>query len=168
MFVETNLSFYVALFLILLLTSLTAQGLLLQRMQPWSSTCSQVAPGNGIFDGDIHSTFFNFGGAMLTSGGGSSSGGGSLWWSSFFTQLRLRPVVEVFLLLLLLCSPCPLWWSDGYWHRPVHTAMQLSEQVSYLLCTRPRVRSPRTTILVGNRPSSTSSIFREEEVAALF
>jgi len=137
MFVETNLSFYVALFLILLLTSLTAQGLLLQRMQPWSSTCSQVAPGNGIFDGDIHSTFFNFGGAMLTSGGGSSSGGGSLWWSSFFTQLRLRPVVEVFLLLLLLCSPCPLWWSVGYWHRPVHTATQLNRLSTDLLATSP-------------------------------
>ena len=45
MFVETNLSFYMALFLFLLLTSLTAQGLSLQEMQPWSTTCSQVAPG---------------------------------------------------------------------------------------------------------------------------
>ena len=125
------------LFLFLLLTSLTAQGLLLQRMQPWTTTCSQVAPGNGIFDGDIHSTFFNFGGAILTSGGGSSSGGASLWWSSFFTQLRLRPVVEVLSLTTAAVLTLSAVVERCVWHRPVHTAMQLSKQVSYLLCTGP-------------------------------
>ena len=113
MFVETNPSFYMVLFLFLLLTSLTVQGLLLQRMQPWPTTCSQVAPGNGIFDGDIHSTFFQ------------------LWWSYAYFWWRFIfwwsfSMVEFFLhssfgfaqwwwrfflLLLLLCSPCPLWWS---------------------------------------------------------
>ena len=70
------------------------------------------------------------------------AGGASLWWSSFFTQLRLRPVVEVLSLttaaVLTLSAVVERW----VWHRPVHTAMQLSKQVSYLLCTRPRVRSP--------------------------
>jgi len=123
------------------LASLTAQGLSLQGMQPWTTTCSQV-----FFD--VISNFAVF----------------QLWWRSAFNGLQLMVELSFwwsysshsfglhsgggFLLLLLLCSPCPLWWSDGYWHRPVHTATQLNRLSTDLLATSPRVRSPLTTILV--------------------
>ena len=93
MFVETNLSFILAL-IYFSWHSLTAQGLSLQEMQPWTTTCSQV-----FFDVINNLLFFNFGGAFLLVEL-------SVWWSysshSFgFTQWwRFR-----FLLLLLLCSP---------------------------------------------------------------
>ena len=60
------------------------------------------------------------------------------------------------------------WYFVGYWHRPVHTAMQLSKQVSYLLCIGPGFDPHWQPSWLASRPSSTSSIFREEEVAALF
>lgn len=103
--------------------------------------------------------FFNFGGDLPLMDF-------NLWWSfpsggAILHTASAYTVVEVFLLLLLLCSPCPLWWSVGYWHRPVHTATQLNRLSTDLLATSPRVRSPLTTIF---GLSSTSSIFREEEV----
>jgi len=136
------------------LASLTAQGLSLQGMQPWTTTCSQV-----FFD--VISNFAIF----------------QLWWRSAFNGLQLMVELSFWWSysshsfglhsggLLLLCSPCPLWWSVGYWHRPVHTATQLNRLSTDLLATSPRVRSPLTTIF---GLSSTSSIFREEEVVALF
>ena len=86
----------------------------------------------------------------------------------FFLQLRLRPVVEVFLLLLLLCSPCLLWWSVVC---GTVQFTQLSSSVSKsLTCYAKAPGSIPTDNHPGwqDRPSSTSSIFREEEVAALF
>ena len=41
--------------------SLTAQGLSLQEMQPWSTTCSQVAPLDSLMVIQQLATFFNFG-----------------------------------------------------------------------------------------------------------
>ena len=67
----------------------------------------------------------------------------SFWWSfpsggAILHTASAYTVVEVFLLLLLLlCSPCPLWWSVGYWHRPVHTATQLNRLSTDLLATGP-------------------------------
>ena len=90
--------------------------------------------------------FFNFGGDLPLMDF-------NLWWSfpsggAILHTASAYTVVEVFLLLLLLCSPCPLWWSVGYWHRPVHTATQLNRLSTDLLATDSRVRSPLTTILV--------------------
>ena len=50
------------------------------------------------------------------------------------------------------------------WHRPVHTAAQPSRLSPDLLATGPGFDPRLTTILVATWPSSTSSIFREEEV----
>jgi len=123
------------------LASLTAQGLSLQGMQPWTTTCSQV-----FFDVISNFLFFNFGGDLPLMDF-------NLWWSFPSDGVILHTASALhsgggFLLLLLLCSPCPLWWSDGYWHRPVHTATQLNRLSTDLLATDSRVRSPLTTILV--------------------
>ena len=98
MFANWSWFLYFGSYLFLLLASLTAQELSLQEMQPWSTTCSQVAPLDSLMVIQQLTVF-------------------QLWWRStfggafllvefFFTQLRLCPVVEIsFLLLLLLCSP---------------------------------------------------------------
>ena len=91
--------------------SLTAQGLSLQEMQLWTTTCSQV-----FFDVINNLLFFNFGGDLLLVGFQHLVEiyfGGVLllvelwlWWSSSSHSFSFCPVVGIsFLLLLLLCSP---------------------------------------------------------------
>mmetsp|Transcript_19837 Transcript_19837/g.44134 ORF Transcript_19837/g.44134 Transcript_19837/m.44134 type:complete len:149 (+) Transcript_19837:45-491(+) len=70
--------------------------------------------------------------------------GFNIWWSfvyggvsSSHTAQLLPSGGDFFSPTTAAVLTCPLWWSDGYWHRPVHTAMQLSKQVSYLLCIGP-------------------------------
>ena len=67
----------------------------------------------------------------------------------FFLQLRLRPVVEVLSLTTAAVLTLSAVVERCVWHRPVHTAMQLSKQVSYLLCTGPGFDPRVTTILVA-------------------
>ena len=91
--------------------SLTAQGLSFAGNEPWTTTCSQVAPLDSLMVIN-NLLYFNFGGAfflmeILHTASALHSGG-------------------CFLLLLLLCSPCPLWWSVAcgiVWFTQLHSSM---------------------------------------------
>ena len=96
---------------------------------------------HGFFDGYIQQLikyllYFNFGGDLPLMEL-------NFWWSFtsggvlLHTASALPSGGDFFSLTTAAVLTCPLWWSVVYWHRPVHTAMQLSKQVSYLLCIGP-------------------------------
>ena len=130
MFMETNLSFILAL-IYFSWHSLTAQGLSLQEMQPWTTTCSQV-----FFDVIGNLLFFQ------------------LWWRSTFDGLQLLVELSFWWSSSSHSFGFAQWWRFRFsyycccahlsavverclWHRLVHTATQLSKQGPDLLATGP-------------------------------
>ena len=97
-----------------------------------------------------------------------------IWWSYLsggvflFTQLQLCPVVGISLLLLLLLCSSVRCGGALVLASSTHTAITVQSSRSLTYQPPARVRSPLTTILVGNTGrSSTSSTLSEEEVVAL-
>ena len=134
-------------------------------MQPWSTTtCSQ----DGFFDVYQQLTLFQ------------------LWWRSTFDGVQLLVELSYWWSSSSHSFGFAQWWRFRFsyyycccahlsamverclWHRLVHTATQLSKQVPDLLATGPGFDPHWQPSGWQHWPSSTSYIFREEEVTALF
>ena len=113
MFVETNLSFILAFIFIFIFTpsliDSSIKDFLLQEMQPWSTTCSQVAPLDSLMV-ISNLLFFNFGGDLLVMEF-------NFWWSFpsggvlLHTALALPSGRDFVSLTTAAVLTCPLWWS---------------------------------------------------------
>ena len=127
---QTLVSYWL-LFLFLLLASLTAQGLSLQEMQPWSTTCSQV-----FFDVIQQLTLFQlwwrstFDGVQLLVEL-------SFWWSSSSHSFGFAQWWRFLFSYYCCCAHLSAVVERCLWHRLVHTATQLSKQGPDLLATGP-------------------------------
>ena len=115
-------------------------------MQPWSTTCSQ----DGFFDGNQQLSLFQlwwrstFDGVQLLVEL-------SFWWSSSSHSFGFAQWWRFLFSYYCCCAHLSAVVERCLWHRLVHTATQLSGLGALLASRRPRVRSPLTTILVGNR-----------------
>ena len=112
-------------YLFFLAASLTAQGLSLQEMQPWTTTCSQV-----FFDVISNLLFFNFGGAFLLVEL-------SFWWSSSSHSFGLAQWWRFRFSYYCCCAHLSAVVERCVWHCLVHTARQRSKQGPDLLATGP-------------------------------